>query len=160
MPKFFNVFPSNFAKIYPSLLPFFSMLTLPLFLFQLFHPNFSCSPNSQTLLPGSHFFHHSLTIAYCSYCHPWLFHRTAQTLFCFPCFQTLNIVSLTASIVHLQHFDASISQISHLNAPSLAPTPLGSHMDAVKGQWKGHGDERSCPRHSSAAASQHPSIPG
>lgn len=39
----------------------------------------------------------SLTRAYCSYCPPWLFHQTAQTLFCFPGFRTLNIVSLPLS---------------------------------------------------------------
>lgn len=49
--------------------------------------------------------------------------------------------------------------MSYLNAPQLASPPLMSHRDAVEGQWKGHGDKRACPRHSSAAASRCFNVP-
>lgn len=49
----------------------------------------------------------------------------------------MNVVSLTASIIYSQYFDLLISQISQ----------AVSHMDAVKGQWKGYGDSISAPRH-------------
>lgn len=138
MPKFFS-FPSKFTKIYHSFtVPFFPMLIVLLFLFQLFCSNFSGSSNSQ--FPDCIILLLLLSLDLPSNC-----------LNTFPGCQTLNVVSLTASIVHSQYFDPLISQISHVIAPRLSHTWM---------QWKGYGNKGNCPRHGSAAASQHPGIPG
>lgn len=161
MAKFFSVVPIALLRFtLPCFLPS-SCLLCPFNLLQLFHPHFSGAFSSQrtTLLQGHISFPSSLTVAYCSSCHPWLFPPTAQTL----CFSFLPFRHRTQSVSPPLSFTPSILIHQHsrcltLMAPGWLHSPSVPH--GCKGQWKGHGDKKSCPRRSSAAASRRLSTPG